>query len=568
MTQQFIATQSQPTQNPFDKTFDSLSHSLGTTNGLLLLGAIGALVALSLLDKKGSKGKLAKEKFGGASELSYAKRVALKQMQQRQRQPASIWLGRPRPTPFGKKPIYLPDIQRGFAVLGAPGTGKTVSILDQAVHSILEQGFPLILWDYKYPAQTSRHAAYAKHLGYDVKIFAPGFPESESCNPLDFIADQNDATMARQFAEVMNANFAKASENRDDQFFKGSGDLVTQGLLLLAKTTPYPDLIVAQELCSRKDMPRQLIRKRNELDPWILKTFGQLIAGANSEKTIGSILATASLNLTKLMLPDVAAAFCRQSTIPTRLEGKQMLIIGIDRERKDVLAPLVATIIHLLINRNISHREDPLFFVADELPTLYLPRLNDWLSQNREDGLCIIIGAQHIVQLKEKYGENLSREILGDCATKAILNPQDPETAKFFSDYLGEKEVSFKQKSRGRSGGKASTNLSEQTQIRPLMSASEFTHMTEGECVLINPHFRKGRRGYIPLRMKIALDDHYQTILDWSKGNWAALRDWLVARSPVKPFTRKEIEARRSAADAIFPVESERDDDKRFVELM
>ncbi|MHC5928818.1 TraM recognition domain-containing protein [Nostoc sp.] len=54
----------------------------------------------------------------------------------------------------------------------------------------------------------------------------------------------------------------------------------------------------------------------------------------------------------------------------------------------------------------------------DELPTLYLPALVDWLNQNREDGLISILGLQNLSMLIESYGENTTNAIFGGCATE------------------------------------------------------------------------------------------------------------------------------------------------------
>ena len=413
--------------NLVDTSIFKLDNSQGLVLGLVGLSLVILIIFQSLGEKKS---KLAKGRFGGDAEKAKAKRKALTQLKARKKNAVSVWIGRPQSTPWSKEqPIYLPDAQRGMAVLGAPGTGKTVSIIDQVVLSVLEQGFPLILWDFKYPTQTSRLAPYAAKCGYDVKVFAPGFPESECCNPLDFLSDETDSLMARQLAEVMNANFKKIGHATEDGFFGPAGDQVSEGILMLTKATPYPDLMMAQALVSRTDLAKQLIKKRNELNPWILASFGQLIASADSEKTVSSILATAANNLTRFMKPNLVPAFVGKSTIPTRLRGKQLLILGIDREKRDVLAPLIATILHLLINKNVINRDDPLFLIADEVPTLYLPSLHHWLNENREDGLCTLLGFQNIVQMEKIYGLELSRAIVGGCGTKIIFNPQDQETA-------------------------------------------------------------------------------------------------------------------------------------------
>jgi type IV secretory pathway TraG/TraD family ATPase VirD4 len=254
------------------------------------------------------------------------------------------------------------------------------------------------------------------------------------------------------------------------------------------------------------------------------------------------------------MKADVLPAFCGETTIPTFLEGKQMLVLGLDREKRDVLAPLIAAILHLLVNRNVSRkRSDPLFLIADEVPTLYLPGLHHWLNENREDGLCTVLGFQNLVQMEKMYGKDLAKAIIGGCATKVIFNPQDHESAKLFSDFLGLKEVSYKQKSRGRSSGKANTNISDQIQTKPLFEASDFLQLPTGRCILLNPHFKRGKAAYIPLLESIDLSTDYQRILKWSEARWDKVRDGLAERSTQVCVTQEDLAARYLMAEKIFP---------------
>ena len=72
------------------------------------------------------------------------------------------------------------------------------------------------------------------------------------------------------------------------------------------------------------------------------------------------------------MSPDILSVFCGKTTIPLQLKGKQLLIIGMKREKQDVVAPLLATVLHMIVTRNVvsTKREDPLLVAIDELPTL------------------------------------------------------------------------------------------------------------------------------------------------------------------------------------------------------
>lgn len=82
------------------------------------------------------------------------------------------------------------------------------------------QGFPICLCDFKYPAQTKRAFACAIKRGYTVPVLAPGFAESETCNPLDLLQDKEDAIAPAQMISVIYRNFDRGGNKSDDKFFE------------------------------------------------------------------------------------------------------------------------------------------------------------------------------------------------------------------------------------------------------------------------------------------------------------------------------------------------------------
>ncbi len=141
--------------------------------------------------------------------------------------------------------VFIPDGQRGTAVCGAPGSGKTFSVIDPMIRSVIDQGFPICLYDFKFPGgQAEIHAAYARNKGYDVRIFAPGFEGSESCNLLDFLKSADDSETAGQIAKVLNSNFSlNGGKGGEDPFFQLSGDQLIKAVLQLAKLSEYPHIL-------------------------------------------------------------------------------------------------------------------------------------------------------------------------------------------------------------------------------------------------------------------------------------------------------------------------------------
>lgn len=529
-------------------TWDALTHN---SQNLTILGAcLGAFVLLKVLDRGSKKGKLASGRFAGPRERRNARRCALKQLRDRRHNSVALYVG------SQKKSLWIPQAERGIAVVGGPGSGKTFSVLDPVLRAGVDRGFPTIVYDFKYPTQTQRLAAYARQRGYDIRIFAPGFPESEVCNVLDFLEDESDALAAREIAVTLNKNFKLATQATEDAFFSAAGDQLAQAILMLAKSTAHPDIMTCQAILSLDGLAERLLAANDRFNPWIRTAFGQFTSVAKSEKTVSSIAATAAQLFNRFMVRDVLGSFVGQSTIPLDLDGKQMLIFGMDRSRRSAVGPLVATVLHMVVARNTTRttpRADPLLLGIDELPTLYLPALVQWLNENREDGLVTLVGFQNLVQLEKAYGRELSRAILGGCATKAIFNPQETDSAKLFADFLGETDTVVKQKSRSHSRQGGSRSTSDQLQRKPLFAANDFLRLPPGSCIFINPGYASRDRAYVPVRQAIKIPPADLAAVDASRGLWDKVRRYLTLKSSQKRPTRDDLQRRYAMAAELLP---------------
>lgn len=578
-----------------ERTGNQLTDLLTSQTGLVLCSCLVAAVVLQLVGGSSKKGKIATSFWGGFREKAIAAKKAKKQMSKVTRNNVALYVGMPmdvrerleqswrkhkllkgsapptwqrqinrvlRPSPT----LYIPDAQRGIAAIGAAGSGKTFSVIDPLIRSALDQGFPMCLYDFKAFAQTSRAAAYAIKRGYQVRVFAPGFEESDVCNPLDLLADEEDALMARQMSEVLGRNFDKGGGDSGDKFFTDAGDQLVEAIFLLTKaiktltgTDEYCDIMMAQAILSLENLPARIRGAQSKLNPWTTRAFSQLLSVADSERTVASIVATASKVFQRFLKRDLVGSFCGNTTLPLDLDGKQLIIFGLDRNKRDVVAPLLATILHMIVMRNVSRtipRKDPLVVALDELPTLYLPQLVNWLNENREDGFVGILGYQNIVQLEKAYGRELSRAILGGCATKFIFNPQDPDSSKLFADYLGEMEVQFKSQSRSTGKGGGSKSFNEQHQKRHLLEPAQFSKMQTGRCVLINPAYTRGNEGYVPLFLRVPVPQADIDEMNWSVDKWDLIRRRLRAgkKQLSNEVRRQQLDERLALAEKLFPI--------------
>ncbi len=578
-------------QNPVQNTGVQLLSYLKTQSGLTLIGCLVLVGIIQLSSNSSKKGKIATSYWGGSKEKAAAARKAKKQIAQVTRNNVALYIGTPNivrqrlkkewqqaKLPVKKESIWssfsssatlwVPDAQRGIAAIGAAGSGKTFSVIDPLIRSALDQGFPMCLYDFKYPAQTKRSVAYAIKRGYTVRVFAPGFPESEVCNPLDLLKDEEDAIAAGQLAQVISKNFDRSGGNASsDKFFEEAGDSLVEGILLVTKAVKrltgddkYCDLMMAQAILSLSDLPKRLEEaSKSQLKVWTTRPLSQLISVKDSEKTVSGIVGTAQRMFQRFLKKDFVGAFCDRTTLPLDLDGKQLIIFGLDRNNRDIVGPLLAAILHMVVSRNVSRttpRKDPLVVALDELPTLYLPALVNWLNENREDGFVGILGYQNIAQLEKGYGKELARAILGGTATKFIFNPQDPESAKLFADYLGETEIEFKSKSRSTGKGGGSRSINENHQKRYLLEPAQFSKMETGRAAIINPAYVRSKEAYVPLFQPVKVPQADIDEMNWSDSKWDMVRKRLIERkSAISDDERREqFEERRTLAENLFPL--------------
>jgi type IV secretory pathway TraG/TraD family ATPase VirD4 len=549
-------------------------QQLWNPQGLLTLVALGIGGYWLMTEDRSVRNRMAGAHWAGGQEKRAARQVAIKQINERKRDGLTTWINTPIITPL-KKPrmkagkvskryeispqantVFIPDGQRGTTVCGAPGSGKTFSVIDPMIRSVIDQGFPICLYDFKFPGgQAEIHAAYARNKGYDVRIFAPGFEGSESCNLLDFLKSADDSETAGQIAKVLNKNFSlNGGKGGEDPFFQLSGDQLIKAVLQLAKLSEYPDFLTCQKILALDSSDLIDRVKAADISPWVKVSWDQFMSMRESEKTAASVAAIASLMFTNFVSPDILPCLCGKSTIPLDLEGKQMIIFGMDQNRRDIVGPILATVMHMIVVRNIAKKRiDPLAVFLDELPTIALPNLVNWLNESRSAGFCGVLGYQNMTQLEQAYGKEIARAILSGCNTKFIFNPGEYESAKYFSDYLGDEEVRYKQRSRSNSKDGGSNSVSEQDKTKKMFSPEEILKLPAGTCVFINPAYANQKEASIPMKLKVLVGEGELKRRAYGGAKFDLVIQQLKKKTQHSQITGNDIKIRTIALDKFIP---------------
>lgn len=551
-----------------------LQQLIFSETGLLLIVMLGCLIALKFLDNT-KKVKLARAKFGGRRERAAARKLACQQIRARKLNEAALYIGSPRGSGFkvvdGKRTTYLPEdpattyipfANEHIFVFGRPGAGKTFSVIDPLVRSAIDQGFPVFYYDLKGhedPAPSSKVVGYAHKRGYKISIFAPGYPETCVCNPLDFLGHSHDSEMAYQLADVLTQNFKlndSASSNND--FFTKTGNNLVQAILLLAKACAYPDIAMCHKLLALPNLIERL--KAADLDEYTRVAFDDFLSSAGSPETSASIATTASLLFRRFMSPQVLTAFCGKTTLPLDVEGRNLIVFKMDPQKLSVVGPLLAATINLMIVRNLFRsRQTPLVFSGDEIPSIYLPFLVRGLNWLRSSGFIGILASQGKGYLEETYGEKTVDGILGACATQIICDLNDQKTAEYYCKQLGNENLAYKQKSRSKGKNSASTSLSEHQQTRPLIEIQQLQQLPKGKCIIINPGYGNKKETKIPIIETIKIRQRDQIQVQESIAMWSSIKAELIKGNKTTPFEEIGLKQREQEAKLLLQLPQERE---------
>lgn len=545
--------QSQPGQVDFGNYF-------GTPSGIALLAA-GAALCLILMKKPKKKGILARGEVADTKHRAAARKKALELMQRRKHNEVGLYIKSPEGASFtrkGKKwlvnlpedpkTIYIPNVEAGTAAAGATGSGKSYSFINPLVRSSMDQGFPVIYFDYKYtadnPSPSAQIAGYAEERGYEVSVFAPGLPESCVCNPLDLLRDAKDAETALQFALVLHKNFTPNS-SESNPFFTQTAQKMIQGLLMVAKYSCFQDLMMCRAIARTPNLPE--IIDKSQLPELIKLVFDSLVASGGAPETFSGIQATVANMLGNLMTPNILPALCGTTNMPLDLDGRRLLIFAVDGDRRDVVLPMIATILHLVVNRNVMRpRKDPLILTLDEIPAIFLPALDDWLNQNRSAGLCTILGFQSMDMLEKLYGRTGAGRLVGGCTTQAIFQLNDLPTAKNYSEFLGKQDVTYKQnsKSLNKKGGGGSSTSADHRQTNLILEPNEIATFPQGKAVILNRGYTDGKAVRVPLIEQIQIPKRDIDAVDESVKKWPQIRQRLINQSNHKLPTDADLKRR------------------------
>lgn len=377
---------------------------------------------------------------------------------------------------------------RASMVLGLPGAGKSFTVINGYIRQMIEKGFAMYVYDYKFPDLTKiaiNH--YRLHPGgYKVppKVYVLNFDDprrSHRCNPINpkLMTEIGDAYEAA-YAVMLNLN--KSWAKKQGEFFVESPITLLTAIIWFLKiykggkycTFPHAIQILNQPY--QKFFP--ILMSYVELEAYLSPFINAWKGGAQDQ--LQGQLASAQIPLSRMSSPELYWVMSGDDftlDINNPKEPK-ILCMGNNPDRQTIYGAALGLYNSRIVK--LVNKKDQLHscILIDELPTIFFKGLDNLIATARSNKVAVCIGFQDFSQLNRDYGKDESTPIqttIGNIFCGQVVG----ETAKSMSELFGK----ALQRRQSISINKHDTSTSISTQLDSLIPASRISNLSQSEFV-------------------------------------------------------------------------------------
>lgn len=414
-------------------------------------------------------------------------------------------------------PVYSVSSEERGLVLGISGSGKTTYLVAQLV-DWMQSGKSFVVTDIKPEIWSILHVnGVFERYGYDEIIINPTDALAHKYNAFDDIDDDNFATETIELIEILVG---------DIEFGMGAKLLLRAVLLDLKASAEEVSLLqVRWRLASYEDaeeLVKDLTKSKSNL---VRELMAELKKIGGNERYIGSCFGAVSQSL-RFLDNNAIANNTDVSDVSLRdvlQQPKQAIFLQFDQAYQEQTARLFGfTLAHVLRLLQINFRyRDEVFVAIDEIiNSAPIPRLAQKLNTMRSAKMPTFMYLQTLSGLNDVYGRDADKLFMSACSLKICYRVNDNDTAKEFSDLVGNVDVeswtstnTMQATDTGRSYNPRS--ISSSTLRMPLIESSELLNLKTGNAIVIY----KGEKSLI------AMPRYYEIYPMLQRANYGSLSD-------------------------------------------
>lgn len=382
---------------------------------------------------------------------------------------------------------------RGTLVIGTPGSGKSFGVINPAIRQLVQKKFTLCIYDYKFPDLGKIAYYHYRLLKQNDKSYKHNFAvinlneveKSKRVNPLkkEYI---NTLAEAQEMAEAIVSSLQKgggSSGGGSEAFFTQSAiNFLASCIAFLAnfengKFSTLPHLLaflnrsykeIFDTLFSNEELHSLLSPFKSSYDN---KAFDQL------EGQVGTL----KIFLSRLATKESFWVFSGDELDfkISNPENPTIIILASDPNTQDINSALYSVVLNRLLKLINSKGNLPSGIIADELPTIYIHKIDNLIATARSNKVAVLLGLQEIPQFKQFYKKEVADTITAIVGNILSGSARDKSTLDWLERVFGK----VKQKSQSMSVNNNQTTISINEKMDNLIPAGKIASLKTGEMV-------------------------------------------------------------------------------------
>lgn len=389
--------------------------------------------------------------------------------------------------------INITNLYRGSMVIGTPGSGKTFGVINPAIKQLLgkKKPFCLCVYDYKNPDLgkiayhhflKAKNSGRAEEMTFHV-INLSDVEKSRRVNPLRHTYLTTLADAAETAEGLVEALKKGDKSTGSDQFFTQSainfaaaciyflsryqsGRFSTFAHVLALLNRGYEEIFTV--LFSNPELGSLLSPFKSAFK---LKAFEQLEGQIGTLKIFVSRLATKE-SFWVFSGDDINLKFSDP-------QEPSVIVLANDPTTQNVNSACYSLILNRMIKLINTKGNRPCAMIVDELPSIFINKLEVPLSVARSNKVGFLMGLQELTQFKQQYGKDTADTITSVVGTVLSGSVRNKETLDWLERLMGKSKQISENLSIDRN--KTSTSLNER--MEALVPAGKIASLNTGEMV-------------------------------------------------------------------------------------
>ena len=384
-----------------------------------------------------------------------------------------------------RKDLTIVNPFRGVLIVGGAGSGKSRTFMYPIIKQCAEKDYTGVLYDFKSPELIELTERCYKASESSVKIAKIDFKNpknSQRVNPIQYIES---AIHSTNYTQAFIYNLLPEYIEKQDFWSRSILSIFSGAMWYFKKNEPQMATlphIFAFFFTANAQQIVKILSSDKEIKGYISSLAEAVEQGA--EKQIAGVLGTLKNAIGIYNNPEIFWLLSKDETNlnVNNPSNPTMLLVGNNSTLADTYAPLCSLIITICSKLMNEPNKLKSAIIIDESPTIYLPNFEQIPATARSNKVAVIVGAQDISQMNDKYGRDKTEVLISNLGNQFYGRTTNKETAERVVKMFGQREDTVTlQGSKRTLIGYRNESRSQSIQKRDRVKIQQMTTLNAGE---------------------------------------------------------------------------------------